>query len=144
VDRPGEFVPTQNRSWFSLIAFCALHAVVAALALAILFASASLAFAVAQPRQPNPAGDAVASATFAGMITDSSCGAKHAKESNQAPAECARACVRKGSKYTLVDGDKVHVLDGKTAELDSLAGQRATVVGTLDGDTIRVTSVTAQ
>jgi hypothetical protein len=41
-------VVRQNRSWFALVSFCAATALVAALGLAILIASATVAFALAQ------------------------------------------------------------------------------------------------
>jgi len=78
------------------------------------------------------------------MITDSKCAAKHAKNSRKGPAECTRACVRAGAKYTLVDGDKVYTLEGKEDQLDRVAGERATVEGTLDGNTIKVASVSSE
>ena len=139
----------QNRSWFALITFCATTALVAALGLALLFASATVAYAVAHslqaPATP-PATDQPAPATqkISGMITDSKCAAKHAKNSRKSPAECTRACVRGGAKYTLVDGDKVYVLEGKEDQLDRVAGERATVEGTLDGSTIKVASVSSE
>jgi len=72
------------------------------------------------------------------------CGAKHM---SGPPAECTRACVKQGSKYALVVGDKVYTLqtDDKAtlAKLDSLAGEKAKVSGSLDGDTIKVSSVAA-
>ena len=138
----------QNRSWFALITFCATTALVAALGLALLFASATVAYAVAHslqvPATP-PATDQSAPATqkISGMITDSKCGAKHAKGSRKSPAECTRACVRGGAKYTLVDGDKIYTLDGKEEQLEQVAGERATIEGTLDGSTIKVVSVSS-
>ena len=60
-------------------------------------------------------------------------------------AECTRACIRKGSKYALVVGDKVYTLDtsDKTAldQLDKLADKKAKVTGQANGDTITVLSV---
>jgi endonuclease YncB( thermonuclease family) len=83
--------------------------------------------------------------TFTGEVSDSMCGAKHMMEGSA--AECTRACVGKGSKYALVVGDKVYTLDASDkatlSELDQLAGEQAKVVGTVDGDTIAVKSVTA-
>jgi hypothetical protein len=83
--------------------------------------------------------------TFTGEVGDAMCGNKHM---DGAPAECTRACVSKGSKYALVVGDKVYTLDAadKTAlaVLDKQAGKQATVTGTLNGDTITVTSVAAK
>ena len=79
---------------------------------------------------------------FTGEVSDAMCGAKHMMDGN---AECTRACVKKGSKYSLVVGDKVYTLDaGSKANqdtLDKLAGQKATVMGKADGDTITVSSV---
>jgi hypothetical protein len=80
--------------------------------------------------------------TYTGQISDAMCGAKHQMGS---PAECTRACVKQGSKYALVVGDKVYTLqtDDKTtlAGLDKLAGEKAAVKGKLEGDTINVSSV---
>jgi hypothetical protein len=42
-----------------------------------------------------------------------------------------------------VDGDKVYTLEGKEDQLDRVAGERATVEGTLDGTTIKVASVSS-
>ena len=82
------------------------------------------------------------SQTFTGQVSDAMCGAKHM---SGPPAECTRACVKQGSKYALVVGDKVYLLqtDDKAnlAKLDSLAGEKAKVSGSLEGDTIKVSSV---
>lgn len=79
-------------------------------------------------------------ASWSGTISDSNCGAKHASEGN--PAECTRACIAKGASYALVSGQTVYVLKGGDADaLDKLAGQRATVSGSLEGSTIEVSSV---
>jgi len=82
------------------------------------------------------------SQTFIGQVSDAMCGAKHM---SGPPAECTRACVKQGSKYALVVGDKVYTLEtddqATLAKLDSLAGEKAKVSGTLDGDTIKVSSV---
>jgi hypothetical protein len=83
--------------------------------------------------------------TFTGMVTDAMCGATHMMEGD--PASCLRSCVNKGSKYALLVGDKVYTLDSSNpATLDALAklgAQKATVKGTVDGDIISVSSVTA-
>lgn len=80
--------------------------------------------------------------TYTGQVSDAMCGAKHMTGT---PAECTRACVKQGSKYALVVGDKVYTLqtDDKNAlaNLDKLAGEKAKVTGSLDGDTIQVSSV---
>lgn len=83
--------------------------------------------------------------TFTGTVSDAMCGATHMMEGD--PASCLRTCVNKGSKYALVVGDKVYTLDtSNPATLGTLAklgAQKATVKGTVDGDTISVSSVTA-
>ena len=84
------------------------------------------------------------SQTFTGEVSDSMCGVKHMTEGN---AACTRACVRKGSNYSLVVGDKVYTLhaEAKTVldELDKLAGEKAKVDGVADGDVIEVGKVAA-
>jgi hypothetical protein len=80
--------------------------------------------------------------TFTGEVGDAMCGKQHMEGT---PAECTRTCVSKGSKYALIVGEKVYILDAtdKTAlaTLDQQAGKNAAVTGTLNGDTIEVTSV---
>jgi len=92
-----------------------------------------------------PAAIAASSQTFTGTVSDAMCGAKHMMEGKG--ADCLRACVKQGSKYALVVGDKVYTLDSKDKatldQLDKLSDQKAKVKGTVDGDTIDVTSVAA-
>lgn len=59
-------------------------------------------------------------------------------------AECARSCVRRGSRYVLIDGDHKYVLAGGNDQLERIAGTRATITGTRLGDTITVTAVAAR
>ncbi|HMJ20377.1 MAG TPA: hypothetical protein VK513_00670 [Terriglobales bacterium] len=112
--------------------------------------------AVASPPQPAPSGKELgkereseqsgtaSGPTFTGMVTDARCGARHSMKSDKTSAECARACVRKGSRYVLVDGEEIHALEGDPTELDGLAGVRVDIVGQLLGDTIRVESMAAR
>src|SRR5216684_1139427 len=83
--------------------------------------------------------------TFTGTVSDSMCGAKHVMSGDD--AGCTRACVSKGSKYALVVGDKVYTLEtnDKAAleTLDKQAGAKATVTGTVNGDVLEVSSVSA-
>lgn len=82
--------------------------------------------------------------TFTGEVSDSMCGAKHMMAGN---GSCTRACVRKGSAYALVVGDKVYTLHtedkGALDELDKLAGEKAKITGVADGDVIEVSKVAA-
>jgi len=67
------------------------------------------------------------------------CGAKHMISGDD--ANCARTCFKNGSQHALVVKDNVYKLDGKSDELDKLAGQVATVTGKFSGDGIQVASV---
>src|SRR5690348_6439397 len=82
--------------------------------------------------------------TFTGEVSDAMCGAKHATADK---AACTRACVKKGSNYALVVGDKVYTLQSSDEatkdKLDKLAGEKAKVTGTASGDTIQVSKVMA-
>jgi hypothetical protein len=92
-----------------------------------------------------PALAAGKSQTLTGEVSDAMCGAKHQMPGNA--AECTRACLKHGSKYALVVGDKVYTLEtsDKTAlsKLNDLAGAKAKVTGEVDGDTVNVKSVAA-
>ena len=122
-----------------LLMFCSLMTLAASLGFAALLAGGAAAFASAAIEEAQKT-DAPAEQTFSGMITDSRCGARHDQSSGKRPAECARMCVRNGSKYMLVNGDQKNILEGNENALEKLAGQRATVTGTLSGNTIKVTS----
>jgi hypothetical protein len=152
----GANMEQAQRSWMSLVSFCAVTGLLVALGSAIALAGASLAFAVAQPAPGADANaipmtsaaqteiddrGAASGQTFAGMITDSRCGARHRMNSGKTSAECALSCVRHGAHYVLVDGEKVYALEGHRDQLERLAGERANVVGTLEGDTIKVKAV---
>lgn len=85
--------------------------------------------------------------TFTGIVGDAVCGAKHTMDGDD--ISCLRTCIQRGSKYDLVVGDKVYVLNFKDQSvadtLDKLASQQshATVKGEESGGTIEVASVTA-
>jgi len=116
----------RGRSWVGLIAFCFTSTLAVAVALAMVLASATLTFA---------------GQTYSGIIADSFCGARHNRHSNLSSAECTRACVKKGAKYVMVDGEKTYLLEGNIADLSGFAGQRVEVRGMRDGDTIRFTQI---
>ena len=78
--------------------------------------------------------------TLTGIVSDSMCGAHHMAK-DESPADCARMCVKQGMKYAMVVGGKVYTLEGHEAELDRLAGERATVKGEVTGETVAVQSV---
>jgi len=82
------------------------------------------------------------SQTLTGQVSDAMCGAKHQMGD---AAACTRACIKHGSKYALVVGDKVYTLEtsdkATLAKLNDLAGASAKVTGDVDGTTIAVKSV---
>ena len=134
----------KNRSGWALLAFCTTTALVAALGLAILFASATVAFALAQKvHSGNLTQVSDEQKTFSGVVTDSHCGARH-QDATKSPAECAQMCARNGSQYVLVDGDKSYALNGDMQQIAKLAGQRVSVEGSIVGDTLHVASIRAQ
>jgi len=106
------------------------------LAIAVLAASSNLILA-------NPA-HAAGKQTLTGEVGDAMCGKKHMEGT---PAECTRTCVSHGSKYALVVGDKIYTLvtADKTilALLDQQAGKNATVTGTVNGDSVEVSTAVA-
>ena len=82
--------------------------------------------------------------TLTGEVGDAMCGVKHMEG---APAECTRTCVSHGSKYALVVGDKIYVLNTSDKAvlslLDQQAGKQATVTGTVDGTNVDVSTAVA-
>ena len=81
--------------------------------------------------------------TLSGVVSDSMCGAKHMMK-NKTPAECTRECVKSGSDYALVVGNKVYVLKGDQATIDKFAGKRVKVKGSMAGSVVTVQSLQPQ
>ena len=84
--------------------------------------------------------------TWTGTISDSKCGATHKAmlehNKNLTDRSCTEACVKGGAKYVFASGDKVYALENqKDAALAQYAGQRVTVTGELQGDTIKATKI---
>ena len=78
--------------------------------------------------------------TWSGVITDNACGAKM----SGGDAACTKKCVaEKGAKLALYDtaSKQVYVLDPQN-KITGHEGHSVTIKGTLDGDTIHVTSLT--
>jgi hypothetical protein len=74
-----------------------------------------------------------------GVVSDTACGAHHGMTGSA--AKCTRECVKRGSSYALVVGDKVYKLNGHSKELYNLAGEDAVVTGTVSGTNVNVRSV---
>ena len=166
----------KHRSIISLVSYCLMTAVGAALVFAIIVAGGSVALAShqgvsaeeLQERAAVPQNSAETQnhaatqqrsdqqdqapadpqhsdlSSFSGVITDSYCGARHQRHSNLTPEDCARACIRSGATYVLVNGHHRYNLSGNEESLNKLLGTRATVTGTLQGETISVSSVGPQ
>ena len=89
---------------------------------------------------------ASAAQTWAGKISDSSCGTSHdtmtehgAKMSDK---QCALGCVKMGAKYVLVSGDKVLKIANQDFKgLQQFAGDAVALTGDLKADTITVTKI---
>jgi hypothetical protein len=83
---------------------------------------------------------AQADQTLTGTVTDSMCGKKHMM---QGAAQCTRECVKSGSDYALVVGDKVYTLKGDKAAIDKFAGANVVVTGKTSANTVTVESIKA-
>jgi hypothetical protein len=138
-----------------LLSYCLFRAVGVALLLATVIIGGVVSFAGGQAAKParqnlaprsRPAmqGPAEKHEAFSGVVTDSTCGARHNKFPDKSSTECARACIRKGARYVLVNGESVYQLNGRQAELSRVAGERAKISGTRHDDVIQVASVSVQ
>ncbi len=81
--------------------------------------------------------------TINGFISEDQCAASHAAPSASA-AKCIKGCIARGAAPVLVSEGKVYKLKGEDAAVKGLAGQNVTIKGTVEGDTITVTSVAAK
>jgi hypothetical protein len=87
-----------------------------------------------------------ATMTMDGTISDSMCGASHAKMTSAHAGltdhACALACVKNGAKYVFVSQGKVYeITNQKQADLAKDAGNAVSVTGDMTGNTITVTKV---
>ncbi len=83
--------------------------------------------------------------TWTGVISDSMCVRKHesgAEGQETTDSDCTRDCVRGGSKYVLIAGEHVYAIANQDhPALAAHAGSSVRVTGTLEGDSITVSSV---
>ena len=135
-------------SWLRLLTYCLSRDLAISLVITVVLVGGALAFAYGQtvkvPRRSSIRPSGLAYQPISGVITDSECGARHNKDAKMSATECARFCARNGSKYVLVDGEKRYTLTGNTEELSKFAGQRVTISGSRNGDTIQVSSAFVQ
>jgi hypothetical protein len=81
-----------------------------------------------------------ASQTIDGVVSDSMCGKKHMLP-GKTDAECTQECIKSGSSYALVVGDKVYTLAGKPQTIAPFAGKHVYVEGSIKDNTITITSI---
>jgi hypothetical protein len=84
---------------------------------------------------------ASATKSLTGVVTDAECGKTHNMMKGMSDAACTRMCVKAGSAYALIVGDKVYTLRGHSAELNKYAAQKVTVQGAMKGKDFVVESV---
>ena len=81
-----------------------------------------------------------ATQTLNGIISDSMCAKKHMMP-GKSDAECIKECVKAGSKYVLVVGDKTYTLNGKLPTIAALAGKHVQVKGDVNQNAINVSEI---
>lgn len=78
--------------------------------------------------------------TFTGVISDSMCKQKHMMP-GKSDAQCIEECIKAGSSYVLVSGNKVYVLSAKKNMISPYAGKKVQIRGNLQGNSIAVTEI---
>ena len=140
-DQEATLAMKTNRIWMEIVILGTAIAFVLALFFATLGAAAGVAEGQVSLQQPAAASVGRA---YEGMVTCARCGAKHSPALAQTATTCIRVCVHGGAGFALVNADGTYFLDGDLSVLKNLAGQRARVVGDLQGKTIKISSVAAQ
>lgn len=89
-----------------------------------------------------------ATQTMTGTISDSQCGASHAKmigmhkEMPMTEKQCTEQCIKMGGKYVFVSNGKVYAIANQNfAELAPHAGETVSVRGTVEGDAVTVSKI---
>ena len=131
-----------HRIWIEIVMFGSAIACALALVFAMILATASVA--MGQMKASAATSVTTESHAYEGMVTCSHCGARHSAKLAQSATTCVRMCVHGGAQFALVNAESVYLLDGGTDALKPIAGQRAKIVGNLDGNTIKVQSVVAE
>ena len=81
-----------------------------------------------------------ASKSIDGIISDAMYGKKHMMP-GKTDAECVQECVKTGSSYALMAGDKVYTLVAKPEAIARFAGKHVHIEGKLKDTTITVDSI---
>jgi len=77
---------------------------------------------------------------YDGVISDSMCGKKHMMP-GKSDAQCIQECVKAGSKYVLVVGEKIYTLDARPQTIAPFAGKHVLLQGELRGTALSVQSI---
>ncbi len=80
--------------------------------------------------------------TLTGPVSDAICGKQHMMKGESA-AQCTRDCIKEGSDYALIVGDKVYTLKGDKTAIDKFGGANVVVKGKLSGSTVTMESIKA-
>jgi hypothetical protein len=81
--------------------------------------------------------------SMSGTISDANCGAKHAA-ATAGDAGCVKSCIKRGTAPVLVSGGKVYKISADSQDkVKELAGQKVTVNGKVEGDTVTIESAEA-
>jgi hypothetical protein len=102
----------------------------------------SLAFVTAGLMLTTSLAIAQGAKTITGTVSDAMCGKTHMMKGASA-AKCTRECVKGGTDYALVVGDRVYTLQGDKAVIDKFAGANVAVKGELSGSTVTMESIKA-
>jgi len=86
--------------------------------------------------------------SWKGAISDSNCNGKHPAGEHDGKkmtdADCTGVCIKKGAKYVFVADGKVYQLANQSSKtIATHAGQQVELTGTMKGDTITATKITA-
>ena len=79
---------------------------------------------------------------WTGYISDSKCGAAHT-DGSQKSVKCVTACVKGGQSPVFVTADNKILKIADASKVSEHLGQKVTVTGELDGDTLNIDSVKA-
>ncbi len=80
-------------------------------------------------------------ATMSGTISDAACGAKHAGAA-AADVSCVERCIKRGEAPVFVSEGKVYKISADSKDkVTSHLGQKVTVNGSVEGDTVTIASV---
>lgn len=113
----------------------------------ILSRTAVLTLALAAGLAPLALRAAQALTNYTGTVSDDMCGVSHSDMAakGMSDADCVRMCVKGGSPYALVVGQRSYTLKTTNKQqdtiLDKYAGKRVTIAGVLHGTTLTVHQV---